>query len=416
MLSLAAFIRQPASAEPAPRSINEIVSLALGRSGELSALEQEAAAQHALALQAGTISNPTLELQGASGSLTGSPDEHSVSVGIAQEFPLNSKLRLRRETALQAAASLRHQRENAARLLRDEVAALAQDCLLAAGRQELATELARLNGELVMVAEERFRAGDIPELELNMARVEQARAGSRLLELEQEALALRIRLAAVAGLPAADLRLAEPPVPLVLPTAGQGLVAQALQTRPDLRAAAGEQHKSASELQLAGAETLPNLTAGLFVQWQRGLTELGGQSAVTSDTQLGLRLSMPIPLFDRNQGGRAAARARLAAADSRRAALEQSIAAEVEAALARLVAAQRILAAFEQGIVPQLTENLKLVQEAYRIGEVGLLTVIEEQKKYFEVNDSYLAARHARRAALQKLESAVAADLGGGVK
>jgi cobalt-zinc-cadmium efflux system outer membrane protein len=63
-----------------------------------------------------------------------------------------------------------------------------------------------------------------------------------------------------------------------------------------------------------------------------------------------------------------------------------------------------------------MTENLKLTQEAYRLGEVGILSVIEEQKKFFEVNAGYLAALHARNLALTKLETAVASELTGGVQ
>jgi cobalt-zinc-cadmium efflux system outer membrane protein len=139
-------------------------------------------------------------------------------------------------------------------------------------------------------------------------------------------------------------------------------------------------------------------------------------SSTSSDTQLGLRLSMPIPVFDRNRGGQAAARSHLDAADSRRFAMERSVSAEVEGAVSRVSASERILAMFEQGIIPQLKENLKLTQEAYRIGEVGILSVIDEQKKFFEVNDSYLTAQYNKRAAAIKLETAVATELTGGVK
>jgi cobalt-zinc-cadmium efflux system outer membrane protein len=196
----------------------------------------------------------------------------------------------------------------------------------------------------------------------------------------------------------------------------QEIVKLALASRPDLLALSSERDKAETENRLAEAEALPNLTAGLFAQWQRSLTEVGGMSSTSSDTQLGLRLSMPIPVFDRNQNGQAAARSRLDAADSRRVAMERSITAEVEAAASRLSSSERIMALFEKGIIPQLKENLKLTQEAYRIGEVGILSVIEEQKKFFEVNDSYLSAQHSRSTALIKLETAVARDLNGGVQ
>jgi cobalt-zinc-cadmium efflux system outer membrane protein len=403
-------------AESGPRNINEIVALALKQSADLAALEKEAEAKHALAIQAGILSNPILEFQGATGSLTGSPDDRSLTIGINQELPLNSKLRLRRESIQREAESLQLQRDNTARLIRDEISSTALDYALTSRRQELATELVQLNRELVAIAEERFKAGDIPELDLNLAKVELLRAETRLLEAERERTAHRIRIASLAGLKENDLNLSEKFITPKLSHNAQELVTHALSTRPDLLALAHDREKAAIEARLAEAEALPNLTAGLFVQWQRAKTEVGGMSEVNSDTQLGLRLSMPIPLFDRNQNGKAAAQARLDAADSRKLALERSITAEVNAAVSRVAASERILAMFDQGIIPQLTENLKLTQEAYRIGEVGILAVIDEQKKFFEVNDSYLSALHGRRTAFIKLESAAAQDLSGGAQ
>ena len=305
---------------------------------------------------------------------------------------------------------------NAARLLKDEIRTLGLDYLLASKRHELGAKLLALNRELVAVAEERFKAGDISELELNLARVELARAETRLLEIEREKLPHGIKIAALSGLKEPDINLSDTFSTPKLSRNGQDLVTLAIATRPDLQALDRECEKAETDVRLAEAEALPNLTAGIFAQWQRGLTEVGGMSSRNSDTQLGLRLSMPIPVFDRNQGGRAAARARLDAADSRKIALERNIAAEVMAALSRVSSSERILAMFEQGIIPQLTENLKLTREAYRIGEVGILSVIDEQKKFFEVNESYLSALHSKRMAFVKLESATAHDLSGGAQ
>lgn len=403
-------------AEPVPRSINEIVSLALKQSADLAALEKEATAKQSLALQAGTISNPTLEVQGATGSLTGSPEERSLSIGVNQELSLNGKLRLRREAVRYEAEVVQRQRDNAVRLLKDDVGTLALDFVLVSKRQELAAELVKLNRDLVTVTGERFKAGDIPELELNLAKVEQARAENRLLEVEREIIPLRIKIASLTALNEDEINVSDRLSPPVASPDSRDLVKHALVARPDLLVLARECDKADTESRLADAEALPNLTAGLFVQWQRGSTEVGGMSSTSSDTQLGLRLSMPIPVFDRNRGGRDAAQSRLDAAGSRRQALERTITAEVESAISRLSSAERILGLYEQGIIPQLTENLKLIQEAYQLGEVGILSVIDEQKKFFEVNDSYLSALHSRRMAFTKLETAVAIDLTGGVK
>jgi cobalt-zinc-cadmium efflux system outer membrane protein len=293
---------------------------------------------------------------------------------------------------------------------------VALDYSLTVSRQKLAVEVAALNRELVAIAGERFTAGDIPELDLNITKVELARAESRLLEIERERTLLRIKIASLTGLNESEsvvTNLASPPK---LSYNRDQLVSLALSTRPDLLALTGERDKAATEVRLAVAEAQPNLTAGLFVQWQRGSIELGGMSSVTSDTQLGVRLSMPIPLFDRNVGGKAAADARQDASRLHHLALERTITAEVESALSGFLASEKILALIEQGILPQLAENLKLTQEAYRLGEVGILALIDEQKKFFEVNDGYLSALHARRLAFSKLETAVASDLSGGVQ
>lgn len=415
-LLLAAFSCLPAPAETVPRSINEIITLALKHSAELAALKQEATARHALAHQAGTITNPTLELEGATGSLTGSPEERSVSIGVNQEILLNGKLRLRSEALQREAEAIERQRDNAIRLLKDEIATLAIDLALAVKRRELAANLVGLNRDLVTIAGERFNAGDIPELELNLAKVELARAESRLLEVERERMPLRIQIASLTGLQENDINLSVNFHTPKLSQNTQELIKQALASRPDLLALALERNKAELETRLAKAEAVPNPTAGFFVQWQRSATEVGGMSSTSSDTQLGLRLSMPIPVFDRNKGGQAAARSRLDAADSRQLALERIVTAEVEAAASRLTSSESILALLEKGIIPQLTENLKLTQEAYRLGEVGILTVIEEQKKFFEVNDNYLSAQLNRRLAFTKLETAVATELTGGAQ
>lgn len=415
-LLLSAVTCLPAQAEPVPRSINEIVAMALKHSADLSALKKEADAKQSLAVQVGTLGNPTLELQGSTGSLTGSPDEHTASIGINQELPLYGKLGLRREAAEREAEALKRQRDNTARLLKDEVATLALDYSLTVKRQELAASLVQLNRDLVAIAGERFKAGDIPELDLNLAKVELARAESRLLEVERERIPLRIKIASLTGLNESDVSLSDKlSTPIPSPTS-QDFVKQALASRSDLLALALERDKAETENRLAKAEALPNLTVGLFAQWQRGKTEVGGMSEISNDTQLGLRLSMPIPVFDRNKGGRAAAQAHLDGVNSRLLALERTVTAEVEAAVARLSSSERILALFEQGIIPQLTENLKLTQEAYRLGEVGMLSVIDEQKKFFEVNDGYLSALHGRRVAFIKLETAAAIDPSGGVQ
>jgi len=125
---------------------------------------------------------------------------------------------------------------------------------------------------------------------------------------------------------------------------------------------------------------------------------------------------MPIPLFDSNQAGVQEASARRSSMENRFAAAAKTAEREVATASVGVQNAEKVLSLYRTDIIPQFEENLKLTQEAYRLGEIGILAVIQEQKKFFEVNDGYLTALHNRQTALIKLETAVAIDLSGGVQ
>ena len=186
---------------------------------------------------------------------------------------------------------------------------------------------------------------------------------------------------------------------------------QALENRYDLKVLKSETEKAEAEVLLARADRLPNVTVGAGYTREHTLTSLGGMEEKSTNNLLGLKISFPLPLFDRNQAGQQQASARRNSTESRYHFALQSIEREVEAAHARLISAQKAVALYRSGILPQLEENLKLVQEAYQLGEVGILAVIEEQKKFSDVNDSYLTALYNRNTAVAKLEAAVGVEL-----
>ena len=308
------------------------------------------------------------------------------------------------------AEALVRKRDNAARLLKEEISTMLLDYLLSEQRCELAADMVKLNGELVTIAGERFKAGDIPELELNITKVELARAENRLLEVDRARLALRIHIASLSGLQEGDIVLSDKLSSAVSSPQTKDLVKKSLSLRPDYLALCIERERAETEYRLAKVEGLPNPTVGIFAQWQKSSVEVGGMSAINRDRILGLRLSVPIPVFDRNNGRRAAALALLDAADSRRTGLERTIKAEVEAAIASLSSSERIVSLFDTGIIPQMGENLKLTDE------VGILSVTDQQKKFFDVHDTYLSVLHARRVAFIKMESVSANNLNGVVQ
>ena len=399
-------------------TLPQAIEYSLQNNGGLKSFRDEKGIRDAGKVRAGLLPNPSLEVEAGTGALTGSSAENSLSLGVSQEFFLAGKREKRLAIAERELEMYRWQLADQERVLREEVKTAFYDVVLAEQRIALADRYIVLNRQLLDVAKERLTAGDIPELEMNLIKVELARSEGAKLDLAKSLLQSQAKLLTIMSLPLGQ----QPIISGNLESAASltktlaELKQFAHERRPDLKALGSEKSRGESDIILAEAEGIPNLTAGLALTRDTTAIDVGGVEHKDTDYIVGLRLSIPIPVFDKNQAGVQEARAKRNSTESRLTAAIRSVEREVETAYARVQNADTVLGLYRIDIIPQLEENLKLTREAYRLGEVGVLAVIQEQKKFFEVNEGYLTALHDRQAALVKLESAVAIDLTGGVQ
>lgn len=408
----------PLFAETQKLALPQVVELTLQNNGDLKSFREEKGIRDAGKVRAGLLPNPTLELEADTGALTGSSSENNLSLGVSQEFLLAGKREKRLAMADRELDMYRWLLADRERIMREEVKSAFYDVILAEQRISLSDRSIALNRQLLEVAKERLAAGDIPELEMNLVKVELARSEGARIDVEKTLNRSQSKLWTLMGLSPGEY----PAIAGTFET-GTGLAKSlavlkqmALAKRPDLQALQAEKNRGESEITLARAEAIPNLTAGLALKRDTTAMEIGGVEGKDTAYTIGLRLSLPIPLFDRNQAGLQEAKAKKSSSESRLTAAAKNSEREVETAYASLLNAEKVLSLYKSDIIPQLEENLKLTQEAYRLGEVGILAVIQEQKKFFEISDSYLLALHDRQAALVKLESATATDISGGVQ
>jgi len=411
-------LSSPLRAEVQSLSLPQIIENSLQNNGDLKSFREEKGIRDAGKARAGLLPNPTLDLEGGTGALTGSSAENNLAIGVSQEFLLAGKRDKRLNVAERELEAYRWQLADRERTLRDEVKAVFYDAMLAEQRLKLADRSIELNRQLLEVTKDRLAAGDIPELEMNLAKVELSRSEGARIEVERTLLQTRARLFTSMGLPAGE-------APAITGALDNGfslnknlsdLKQLALGKRPDLKALEAEKGRGDADIILAESEGVPNLTAGLFYTHDRRTDATGTGEEKVRDNLISIRLSLPIPVFDKNQTGVQEARAKRSGTESRLTAATRNVERDVETAYTSVLNAEKVLSLYTTNIIPQLEENLKLTQEAYRLGEVGILSVIQEQKKFFEVSDGYLTALHARQLALVKLESAVATDINGGAQ
>jgi len=408
----------PVQAEEQALSLSQVIEHSLQNNVDLKSFREEKGIRDAGKVRAGLLPNPTLDFQAGTGALTGSNDENSLALGISQEFILAGKRGKRLTIAERELDMYYWQLADRERVIREEVKTAFYDVILAEQRIALTERSIALNRQLLDVTKERLAAGDIPELEMNLVKVELARSEGARIDVAKTLYQNQAKLLTIMGLPigkryeiSGKLESA-----ITLTKTLADLKQLALGQRPDVKALEAEKGRGDADIILAQAERVPNLTTGLAVMRETTSMEIGGVEGKDTAYTIGLKLSMPIPVFDKNQAGVQEARAKRSSTESRLLAARRNIEQEVETAYASYLNSEKVLSLYKTNIIPQIEENLKLTQEAYRLGEVGILAVIQEQKKFFEVSEGYLTAQHDRQTALVNLESVVATDLTGGVQ
>jgi cobalt-zinc-cadmium efflux system outer membrane protein len=197
------------------------------------------------------------------------------------------------------------------------------------------------------------------------------------------------------------------------------LTIRALQTRADLRAARALEQQSAAELDLAKAEGVPDLTASASYTQDTDTVDglfavtASGQTAPIVDDDKRISIGVSIPLFwrGRNRGNVDAALARATSARLHREYVESTVSRDVEAAYARWAAARDTAAVYRQGITAQADQNLTIMREAYTLGQLRLLDVLNEQRRLIDLRLAQIDAETELAQAAADLERAVGMDL-----
>jgi cobalt-zinc-cadmium efflux system outer membrane protein len=246
---------------------------------------------------------------------------------------------------------------------------------------EAGAELARHGEDLaqraVSVAERRRKAGDITDLDANLARAALGRARSAARATEAQRAGAVGTLAALIG--------ARPGDTIAVRGDLKSLAAPALEdihaagdARPDLRALAAERDVAVAEQAQAVANGRPELA--LWASYRR---------EDTTDIVLG-GLRMTLPLWNRAQGEMAAARAKeRRAIDTRDAA---SRAADRQLADARAVyqGARQSVEIFERDVTPLLDDSESLLRNTVDAGQITVSAYLIARQELLTGRREYL--------------------------
>lgn len=369
---------------PVKPSLSDLVNLSLERNPILQQAVVDVDAAQGRAYQAGLYPNPVFTFSGDELSDRQGPGG-ILTAQLNQEIVTGHKLSLSRAVAMRdvdlATLTVVRQRYTLLTNVRQGYF----EVLAAQRRVETLAELVKLVTAAFEKAEALLKAKQIAELDQLVFRIELNRLRAELDAAQQERRAALGRLAAVVGVPDFPDTPLTGPLEAAIPEYDFDRArAFVLETHPEARSAQVSITRAQLALQRARAEPIPNVTVGT------GYTR---QNQNKSNDWL-LQMSLPVPVFNRNQGNIAAAQAELGRANLEVGRVRNDLTNRLWAAFGQYAAARQRVARYRPQILDDARRSYELtLQRIAQSKEISdILLVLQAQKTVQEANLEYIRA------------------------
>ncbi len=396
---------------PAPDStlmLSDALALALLHNPDLRAFAWEVRAREAHMLQAGLPPNPEVggevENFNGSGSLDGF-DAAEVTFGLSQLVELGGDRQRRKQVAAGERNLAGWDYETIRVDVLTETTQSFAAVLAAQERLNLSDTLREQAEQFYETVLARVDAGKVSALEEQRARVVLTKARLDYARRVRELRRTRARLSATWG------STEEPAFGSVQGTlyAARGVppfaaLADFIERNPDVARWRDEMALRRADVALEKAARIPNPIFGIG---SRRLRDLGA-NALTAG------ISIPLPLFNRNQGAIKAAQYRIKEGEEAQRAAIVLAHHMLADAYERLSMAHEEVAALRDEVLPAARESFAATQEGYREGKFDLLTVLDTQRTFFEATNQYIEALetyHLTRAEVERLIGTSLSDI-----
>ncbi len=385
-------------------TLRDALAIALARNPQLSIYPYDLRAADALILQAGLRLNPQLDVEvedvGGRGERRGF-DAAQTTIGISQPVELGGK-RTKRTQVASLDKELVQWDYKAARLdvMRGVTEAFVT-VLAAQERLALAERLLELSRQAQATVAQRVKAGKdspVDELRADVAfsesRIEQQNAQKALV-------AARYALAATWGSRApafekvqGDFYKTSEPLPLAE-------LAAATANNPDLARWQTEEDRRRAALRLEKARAVPDIAVGGGVR----------RYEQTDDEAFVFGLSLPLPLFNRNQGGILAATAELGKARRQYEAAQVRISTALSEAVSTLAATYGQVTILHNDVLPKAQRAFEAARQGYQQGKFDYLHLLDTQRTLFQTQAQYVNSTEAYHKAQADVERLIGRPL-----
>ncbi len=378
-------------------TLRQALRLTVLQNPELAAADTEIRAAEGRLLQAGLAPNPSVFSE--ADNLTGSGRYRGTGLSettlqISQLIELGGKRAARVRVAAHGRdlTGFDYEGKRLAVLVAATRAFI--QTLAAQRRQALAEETAKLTEDFVPAIQRRMEAGAANPVEVTRAQNAVATARIEVQQSARDLATARQRLAASWGANTPRFTSVVGDLEQLPETPAFPVLAARLDANPAVARFATETAQRKAELSQARAAAVPDVTVALGPRY---LAEDG-------DTAIRLNVSLPLPLFDRNQGNIQAAQAEWVRVGQ----LQQATATQLTVALNEsyraLLAARQEVDTLKSTLLPGAENAFRQINEGYAAGRFGLLDVLDTRRTLVGARLQLLNAQVAYQSALSEIE------------
>lgn len=359
---------------------------------ELAATTQKASG---FRTQVGLRANPTAGYQGFQLADKGT-DQHTAFV--EQEFITGGKLELNRRVLNAAVRAQLLELEAQKLRVTTDIRTKFYEALAAQKRIALIEEFRSVADHGFKLAELRKQAMEGSQVDVLQARVQRSEVELSLQQAQQTQAAIWRELAALTGASTLQQTELEGELPQDIQTLNWSDVGLSLLAgSPEYSAAQARLNRAQANLDRQQVQAIPNITAQLA----------GGVDNGTNSSIINLQIGAPIPVFNKNQGNIAAARAEYCRALAEMQRIENAIKGRLAVVSRDFETASAAVAKYSQDILPSAAESMKLAELAYRSGETSFVQVLVARRTYFDSNLQFVAAQTQLAQAQARLDGFV---------
>jgi cobalt-zinc-cadmium efflux system outer membrane protein len=330
-----------------------------------------------------------------------------VSPGISQLFERRNKRNLRLEVAKQGTAIGAAQASDSERTLLFNVRNAFVGVLLAKAVLHLAQDNLEYYDKILKVSRDRFDAGDIARIDLDRLEL-----GRLQYESDLQTALVNLRTTKINLLALLDDR--RPIDSFDVDGSfdfGEEILSDddyrkdALDARPDLRAAVLSVQQAQSSYKLAVADGSTDPTIGVW------FTHNGSFNNPDALNTIGASVSIPLRIFDRNQGEKLRTKIDINRNEKLRDGVETQVYSDVDSAYATVVSNIELLKPYKRQYLQQAVRVRDTVFFSYQHGGASLLDFFNAESDYRTVQLSYVNLVGAYLTAAAQLNQAVGREV-----